>query len=145
MPGVDYRACFSHAGLLKRMNGIQSCFQCGSPVQPVLGASGGFRLHVCILAHPSQLSRQSRSGLRMFGTSITVFRCATCVLPVHLQPILRSGGAEDAIEWTLGGGVVDDAMILLLEVYWSFKAFKTPDFELLHFSSGITGVAIFIR
>ncbi|CBJ31209.1 similar to deubiquitinating enzyme 3 [Ectocarpus siliculosus] len=33
----------------------------------------------------------------------------------RLRPILRSGGAEDAIETTLGGGVVDDAMILLLE------------------------------
>ncbi|CAM9357548.1 unnamed protein product [Ectocarpus sp. 12 AP-2014] len=33
----------------------------------------------------------------------------------RLRPILRSGGAEDAIETTLAGSVVDDTMILLLE------------------------------
>ncbi|CAN0055028.1 unnamed protein product, partial [Ectocarpus sp. 4 AP-2014] len=33
----------------------------------------------------------------------------------RLRPILRSGGADYAIETTLAGGVVDDAMFLLLE------------------------------
>ncbi|CAN0350882.1 unnamed protein product, partial [Ectocarpus sp. 8 AP-2014] len=72
--------------------------------------------HACLYDIVERLLDQTMAMLspRLEGESSArrqTMESAAC----RLRPILRSGGAEDAIETTLGGGVVDDAMILLLE------------------------------
>lgn len=114
---LDYCACVSHA---KRTKEIQSCFSVAAFSSQCLGCPADSANPVYLGSPFTTLTRITvRAGcVRRLHRLTNRFLCSTCcVLPVHLQPILRSGPTGGAMETLLAGGEVDDAMILLLEVY----------------------------
>lgn len=118
---VSTITCFRYGDLQKGMNGIESWFGVAGFSSQGLGLRADSSLYTCAswptVPNSPNHDAQGSGYVRLLHPAANRLLCTICVLPVHEQLILRSGATEDAMEMLEAGGGVDDAVILLLEVY----------------------------